>query len=121
VSKKVVKNQANPGVKENQVDNKKATIEQVIEKAAVILAARKAAERAAAKEARAVSEKALLLLELRAAAKADGTDDAILYKAWEVTKEFAKAARAHSCRERALAAEEVATETLGHILVQLNS
>lgn len=116
MSKKVVKNQANPGVKENQVDNKKATIEQVIEKAAVILAARKAAERAAAKEARAVNEKALLLLELRAAAKADGTDDALLHRAWELTKEFDKAARARSCRERALAEEEVATETLGHIL-----
>lgn len=113
MTKKVVKKQANQEV---VVDNKKATIEQVIEKAAVILAARKAAERAAAKEARAVNEKALLLLELRAAAKADGTDDAILYKAWELTKEFNKEMKSKSRRARALAAEEVATETLGHIL-----
>lgn len=111
MTKKVEKKQ------ENQVvDNKAQAIEQVINKAAEILAARKAAERAAIKEARAANEKALLLLELRAAAKADGTDQAILYKAWELTKEFNKEMKSKSRRARALAAEEVATETLGHIL-----
>lgn len=118
MTKKVVKKQANQEV---VVDNKAQAIEQVIEKAAEILAARKAAERAAVKEVRAANEKALLLLELRSDAKADKIDQHLLYKAWELTKEFDKEMKAKSRRARALAAEEVATETLGHILVQLNS